>query len=129
MLTPIMPIEHRAIDAAGGADAGGTQFDGALVLLHVGNEVLQPVDRQILARDQNRRLVRDQNDGREIVLQTVSRMLVERHIDGVRPAAEDERVAVRLSADDVGRTDHAAGAGDVFDDHRLAQDLGHAARR
>jgi hypothetical protein len=50
------------------------------------------------------------------------------HINRVRPAAENECVAVRGCLGGARRTHHSTGAGDVFDDHLLTQDLGHAAR-
>ncbi len=53
-------------------------------------------------------------------------MLVERHVDGIRAAAEDERVAIGRPLRDMGGTEHSASAGDVFNDDLLPHDLGHA---
>jgi len=81
---------------------------------------------QIVARDQERGLIRDQHYRREIGREIVERIFVERLVDGVGAAAENELVAVRRRLRHARGADHSSGAADVLDDHLLAQNLGEA---
>src|SRR5207237_8288798 len=115
-------VENGTVDKAGGADTGRSKFDGARVALDVVDKSIEPINKQIAARDQNCRLVRNQHYGGKIVLKIVDRMLVERHVDGIRAAAEDERVAIGRRLRDMGGTEHSASASDVFNDDLLPHD-------
>ena len=119
-------IEQRAIDVSGGASPGRTELHGRMVLLRIGDELLQVRNRQILARDQHHRLLGNQHDGSKIGHKVVERILVERLIDGIGSAAEHELIAVRRRLRHPGRPHHSAGAADVLDHNLLAQDLGEA---
>ena len=94
----------------------------ALVRLGVGDELLQVVRRQILARSPADRLLGDQPDRLEVHVRLVGEVGVERDRGGVRAhVAERERVAVGIGARGAGRAGGAAGAADVLDDELLAE--------
>ena len=82
-------------------------------------------------RDHELRIDRDQSERLEIFLQIVVHVVDDRADVGV-PLADIDGVAVRLGARDAADRDAAAGAADVLDDDRLAEDrthlLGHDAR-
>ena len=89
------------------------RWTGALVLLHVGDEVSQLSAGKLLRATKAVRIVSDQDDRRKVGLQIVDRMLIQRHVDRIRPAGEDECVAVRVRSGDVRGTGNFAGAGDA----------------
>jgi hypothetical protein len=86
--------------------------------------ILQIAGGEILTRDQERGLIRNQHHWREIGGEIVERIFVKRLVDGIGPAAEHELIAVRSRLRDARRAHHSAGAADILDDHLLAQNLG-----
>src|SRR5262249_28457813 len=117
-------IEQRTGQMVSGPDPGRAVLHFRLVCFGIGDELLQILDRQILARDQYDRLLADQRDGREIGHGVVERMLVERLAMREGPgAAEYELITVGRGLRHAACARHAAGAADVFYDHLLAEDL------
>ena len=100
--------------------------------LHPGHQLLELVRRQILLGDHELRIDRDQPDRLEVLLQVVVQIVDDAADVGV-PLADVDGVAVGRSARDAPDRDAAAGAADVLDDDRLAEDrphlLGHDAGR
>jgi hypothetical protein len=93
----------------------------------IGDELLEIIHRQILARDQRDWHLGNQADRGEIGLRIVERLLVERLGLGVgADRADEEVVAIRRAISDAFGTGLTAGAGDVFDHHLLAQNLAHS---
>jgi len=111
---------------ARGAGTCRRHLHGRLVRARIGDELGEIADGQIVARDQERGLIRDQHYRREIGREIVERIFVERLVDGVGAAAENELVAVRRRLRHARGADHSSGAADVLDDHLLAQNLGEA---
>ena len=88
-------VQQHAAEMGGGARAGRAELHLALVRLGVGDELLEVLHRQVLARDQHDRHLRDQADRGEIGLRVVERPLVEGLGLGVgADGADDEVVAV-----------------------------------
>jgi hypothetical protein len=107
-----------------GPDPGRAVLHVLLIGFAIGDELLQILDRQILARDQQDRLLTDQRDGREVGHRIVERMLVVRLAMREGPGAtEHELVSVGRSLRDAAGTGHAAGAADILDDHLLPKSL------
>ena len=97
----------------------------ARIQLHPGDQFAQIVRRQVFARDHELRIDRHQPDRLEILLQIVGQRIDDVADVGV-PLAEVDGVAVRRRAREPADPDRAAGAADVLDDHRLAQQRPHA---
>ncbi len=114
-------IEEIAKEMAGRAGSGRGILERRLVRLGVGREFPEVFHWQILAREQDRRLLGHESDGCQVIGKIVERALVQRLIDGIGGAAENELVAVRRGLGDTRRPHHAAGAYHVLDDHLLAQ--------
>ncbi len=107
--------------------AGGSELHLVLVGLGVGDKFLHVLDAKILARNQHQWGFDDQRHRRKIRRRIVGRLLEQRLVLGLgsdRPL--QERVAVGGCLRDPVGAIHPAGAGDVFDDDRLPQDLAHA---
>ena len=117
-------IEQRTGQMVSGPDSGRAVLHFRLVGFGVGDELLQILDRQILARDQHDRLLADQRDRCEVGQGVVERMLVERLAirEGPR-AAEYELITVGHGLRHAACARHAAGTANVFDDHLLTEDL------
>ena len=82
------------------------------VRLHIGDELLEILGREILAREDQHRRSRDQPDRLEIVRRVIGEIRVE--CDGCRVGphvAGHDGVAVRIGALGAGRPRSAAGAG------------------
>ena len=110
----------------GRSRAGRAELHLGLVCLGVGDELLEVLHRQVLARDERDRHLGDQPDGGEIGLRVVQRLLVERLGLGVgADGADDEVVAVGRAVGDTLGAGLAAGAGDVLDHHLLAESFAH----
>ena len=77
MFVPMTVVEHDAAEMGCRAGAGRAERHLRLVLLGVGDEFLEVVDRQVLARDQRDRHLGDQGDRREVGRRVVERLLVE----------------------------------------------------
>ena len=96
----------------------------ALVVLGIGDERLEAVDRQVLAGDQHRRHVDDERHGREIGARVVERSLVDRLVLRMgADRAEHELVAVRRRLGDARAAVHAAGAAGILDHDLRAEHL------
>ena len=116
------------------------EFGVAGILLHPGDQRFEIVRRQRLLGDQKLRIVRDQPDRLEIGLQIVIEIVDDAADMGI-PLADVDGVAVGRGAREPPDADRAAGAADILDDHRLAEerphlvghdapgDVGRAARR
>ena len=95
-----------------------------LVRLHVGDQLLQIVHRQALARDQEARRFRDHPDRLEVLGRVVGLLLVERLAVGVGAGvADQERVAVGRRLGDAAAADGAGRGADVLHHDGLAEDL------
>ena len=80
--------------------------------------------RQILARDQDNRLLGDERHGRKIVQRIVWRMLIKRLGVSMRAStAKQELMPVRRSFRHAGSPGRATGTGHVLNDDRLAQNF------
>ena len=122
-------VQQHAAKMRGRAGAGRAELHLALVLLGVGDELLEAVDRQVLAHRQDDRHLGEQRHRRELLDRIVERLLVERLALGMRAdRAEHDLVAVGRRGRDALRAGHAACAADVLDHDLLAQDLAHARR-
>ncbi len=117
-------LELRAGEMGAGADAGGAVLHLALVGVGVGDELLEVVDREVVARHQHQRLLDHQRDRRKIADRIVERFLIERLVlrEGV-DTTEHDLIAVGSGLGDTRRSSHAAGAADVLDHHLLAENL------
>jgi len=122
-------VHQHAGEVTGGTRPARAELHLRLVRARVGDELRQIAGGQILAREQQQRRLGDKHDRCEIGRRIVERRLVERLVCRVRAhVAEHELVAVRGGFRDPAGPEHAAAAADVFDDHVLAQQLGHARR-
>ncbi len=120
-------IEQHAGKVRARADAGGAELRGAHIGLQVGDEPLEVVGRQALARDQRTRRFRHQADRLEVGDRVVERLLIERLIVGLGAGIADEnRVAVGRRLCDALAAGHAGRGSDVLHDDRLPQQLAHA---
>ena len=111
--------------------AGAGRAIGHLVGIgfRIGDEFLEVLHRQILARDQRDRRFGKKSNRREILGGVVKRLLVKRLVLRVRAdARQDHVVAVGRGIRDALAAIHAAGAADIFDHHLLAEHLAHARR-
>ena len=93
----------------------------ARIGLHPGDELVELVRRQVFLGDQELRVDRDQPDRLEVLLQIVVEVVDDAADVGV-PLADVDGVAVGRRARDAPDRDAAAGAADVLDDDRLAED-------
>ncbi len=91
---------------------------------HPGDQLIQPVGRQVLPGDHELRVDGDQPDGREILLQVVVQIIDDAADVGV-PLADVDGVTVRHRARDPADRDAAARAADVLDHDRLAKKRPH----
>src|SRR5690348_4033262 len=88
----------------------------------VGDELLEIVDRQILAYGEEFRLFGDQADRLKILLRIVAEIGIEKRRRGVRAhVAGNEGVAVGGRARRTQRPQRAAGTADIFDDELLME--------
>ena len=94
------------------------------ILLHPGDQRFEIVRRQRLLGDQKLRIVRDQPDRLEIGLQIVIEIVDDAADMGV-PLADVDGVAVGRGAREPPDADRAAGAADILDDDRLAEERSH----
>ena len=86
------------------------------------DQLLQRVRRRRLLGDHDDRIGVDQADRREIVERVVAQVGIERHGRRMGPRVrEHHRMAVGRRCGDARRAGRAAGAGDVLDQHRLAE--------
>ena len=93
--------------------------------LQPGDQRFEVIRRQRLLADQELRIDGDQADRLEVRLQIVVQRIDDGADMGV-PLADVDRVAVGRRAREPADADRAAGAADVLDDHRLAQQRPHA---
>ena len=121
-------LQEDAGDVAGRADTGIALRRLVGVGLEPRDQLAEVLRRHGSAGDDQERLSRDQRDRLEVLHQIVLERVdgAVRHVGA--PLADAERVAVGRRARDTADSDGAAGAGDVLDDHGLAQDLPHAFR-
>ena len=110
-------VEQHAVEMAGGPRPGRCHLHARLVRLRIGDELLQIVGGEILARDQERGLIGDEHHRREISGEIVERIFVKRLVDGVGPAAEYELIAVGGGLHHARGAHHSAGAAHVLDEH------------
>jgi hypothetical protein len=103
--------------------AGGSVIELAGILLRERDQLLERARRHARVQHEDVRRDGELRDRREIALDVVARLLVERHVRGVGAAADEQRVAVGRRARDVFRRDVAAAAGPVLDDDGGAQEL------
>src|SRR5262249_56656169 len=105
--------------------AAGAVVHLRLVGLRIDDELSEVARGEILAHDEEQRLLDDQGDRREVGCGVVERVLVQRLVDrmGAR-AAEHELIAVRRSFGYAGCSGHAAGAADVLDDNGAPKTVG-----
>ena len=101
-----------------------TNFASPGIGLHPGDQLVERVRRQILLGDHELRIDRDQPDRLEILLQVVVQVVDDAADVGV-PLADVDGVAVGRRARDAADRDAAAGAADVLDDDRLAEERPH----
>jgi hypothetical protein len=95
-----------------------------LVLSRIGNEFLQILRGEVLAREQNERRLGDQDHRCEIGRGIIKRIPVERLIGSMRThIAQDEQVPVRRGFGHTRAADHASRAADILDDDLLAQEI------
>ena len=129
ILVPIAEFEHDATKMRGRARAGRAIGHLVGIGFGVGDEFLEVLDRQILARDQRDRRLGKEGDRREILRRVIKRLLVERLVLRMRAdARQDHGVAVGRGIGDALAAIHAAGAADILDHNLLAEDLAHARR-
>ena len=96
----------------------------ALVGSRVGDELLKIADRQVLADNEQHRLLDNKRDRREVGCSVVDGVLVEGLVGGKGAgAAEHKLITVRRRLCDSAGPSHAARATDILDDHLLAQEL------
>ena len=115
-------VEQDAAHMRGGAGARRGELDLVLVRLHVGDELLHRVGRQVLRHDDDARRLDREAKRREVLDRVVGRRLVERLAPAVRAVvAEHELRAVRRAARHAQRADRAAGADRIFHDDGLAE--------
>src|SRR5262249_16754484 len=101
-------VEEDAVEVAGRAGASRSHLHLGLVRARIGDEFAQVGGGQILARDQERRLIGDQDHRRKIGGKIVERILVERLVDRIGAAAEHELIAVRRRLGPARRSDSPA---------------------
>ena len=136
------PVEHQAGGEEDRADAGVRLVELAGVGLHVGDELLEVLRREVLLGGDDDREAGDQPDRLKILGRPVGEVRIELDGGGVRPhLPHQDGVAVRVGAHRAGRTGGAAGAGHVLHHDLLAErarhviggdarrDVGRAARR
>ncbi len=112
--------EHHRGEVRGRAIALGPERDFARTRPHVIDELLDRVDRQVLAHDHHVGRGGDQRKRNEL-LRLVGELPIERLVDRKRPGrAHQQRVAVGLGMIGGIGADIAAGAGLVLHHHRLA---------
>ncbi len=92
--------------------------------LHVSDERFEIVGGQRLVRHQQHRIDRNQSDRRKVTAQIVADIVDDAADMGV-PLADVDRVAIWSGSRQTSNPDGAAGAADVFDDHRLAERRAH----
>ena len=119
-IDPDRGVEQHTGKMIGAARPGRAVLHLRLVGLRVGDELLKIVGREILARDQDKRLIRHQSHRREVGRRVIEWSLVKRLVLGVGPdIAEHELIAVWCCFCHAVGARHAAGAADVFDDDGL----------
>src|SRR5262249_16524192 len=106
-------LEQNAANVCGGVLVD--EVDLARVRLHPGDEVLEIVGGEILFRDHQLRIVGDEPDRLEILLQVVVG-LVDDAAHVRIPLADVNRVGIRRGARDASDRDGAPGAAPVFRD-------------
>jgi len=123
-------VQQHARKMRARAHAGRAELHLALVRFHVGHELLQVVDRQVLAGKQDARRFRDQPDRREVVRRIVERLLVERLVVGVSCRYCRSGTCSRRGGALATRWPPAmpAAAADILDNDGLAEQLAHALR-
>ena len=112
----------------GRADAGVRVGHLLLVLLDVGEELLEVVSGKIGARDQRHRHVVDETDVLEIAKRVVAQLPVERRRRRHADMVDEDGVAVGLGILHLLRREDAARARLVLHDDRVAKRLRHRLR-
>ncbi len=111
------------------ADAGMRRIDLVDIGLHVSDEFLEVLGRQILLRQDQDRRPGQQRDRLEILFRMIGKVRIERHRRRMGAhMPRDQRVAVIGGARGTGGGGGAAGADHVLDDDALAQRLRHVRR-
>jgi hypothetical protein len=120
-------VEQQASHMRGGADATVGLLHVRAVRLHVGNECLEIVDRQVLFRRDGRRRIGGKADRLEIRARVVTQVRVKHRRRHVRAHADrHDGVAVRIGRRGARGAERAAGAADVLDDDALVEMPAHA---
>ena len=107
------------------ADAGRGVIELARILLGVGDEFLERLERRSRIADQHLRHRGDDRDRHQVFFGVVRQLRLQRGVDGVVRRRQQDRVAVRRRLGDGVGGDDTAGARLVFDHDRLAQIFSH----
>jgi len=121
----------------GRTDAGIGHVDLVLVGLHIGEQFLEVLGREVLARDQGHRTVVDQADRIEVANRIIGQLPVERRSRGMADMVHKERVAVRLCLGQTGRAERSSCAAHILHNelglengtHGLCRQTGDRVRR
>ena len=120
-LKPKKIIHQYAAKMRRGASPGRAELHLCLMLLGISDELLEVVDRKVLARDQHEWHFGNQNDWGEIGHSIVERLLVESlSLCGAAHSCEDELIAVGIRPGDARGAGHPARTRDILDHDLLA---------
>ena len=121
-------VRHRLEQLAGEvlrrADAGRGKAQLARVGARIGDQLLHGLGRHVIGHDENIGRVDRLRDRQQVLGGVVRHFAVETWIDGDLGVGRHQKcVAVGRGLGDAVARDVAAGAGNIFDHHRLAPDL------
>jgi hypothetical protein len=120
-LKPKKIIHQYAAKMRRGASPGRAELHLCLMLLGISDELLEVVDRKVLASDQHEWHFGNQNDWGEIGHSIVERLLVESlSLCGAAHSCEDELIAVGIGPGDARGAGHPARTRDILDHDLLA---------
>ena len=121
--------QHDAGIVGDRAHTGAAIGHVRLVLLGIGDELLEVRHRQTCLGDQQQRRRPGEADRLEAGQRVVGQLLEQGGVGDVRAdRAEPDRVAVGRGVRELGQSDRAAGAADVLDHHGLLEVRRHALR-
>ncbi len=119
-------LELLACELRRGSAARGGEIQLAGIRLGVGDQVLHVAYGERVVDHEKQRHADQQRDVREILDRVIGHLRNKTWQDHVDRGIHQQRVAVRRRLGHELRTDHAAGAGAIFDHHRLAERFGQA---
>ena len=114
----------------GQSDTAGAKIELAGVLLHIGNQLLEVVGRDILVDNQELGHRHHHADGLEVLERVIRQLRIQRRVDGQRPAGcHEQGVAIWHSVlPQLGANDGAS-AGLVVNKETLPQRFGELLRQ